>query len=129
MIAIKIANKISKASENLPQNNSEQMSMIKKYLKKDTYLQRKDSKLLMIWDYYNSITLVYQKTINLLDNTPSQPSKYYSLGTYSSNNRTKFKTAILKSRLCNYTDVYTIVSGTITVPSSGKAVVPNIKKA
>ena len=45
----KIADLIFKTSQ---QNNSEtvQMSMIKKYLKKDIYLQKKDITLLMIWD-------------------------------------------------------------------------------
>ena len=42
------------------------MSMIKKYLKKDIYLQKK----------YNSITMEYQKVANLLHNTPNQPTKF-----------------------------------------------------
>ena len=43
----------------------------------------------------------YQKIINLLDNTPNQPSK--------------FKTSMLKSRFCDYSDAYILVKGTITV--------------
>ena len=43
------------------------MSMTKKYLKEDIYLQKKDKKLLMIMEY--------QKRINLLDNTRNQPAK------------------------------------------------------
>ena len=38
-----------------------QMSMTKKYLKKDIYLQKKSRKLLIIWDYCNSIIMEYQK--------------------------------------------------------------------
>ena len=51
-----------------------QMRMIKKHLKKDIHLQKKKKKLLIIWD--NSIIMEYQKTINLLDNTLNQPTKY-----------------------------------------------------
>ena len=43
----------------------------------------------------------YQKITNLLDNTPNQPSK--------------FKTSMLKSRFCDYSDAYILVNGTITV--------------
>ena len=44
-----------------------QMSMIKKYLKKDMYLQMKDRKLFIIYESYNGIIMVYQKIMNLLD--------------------------------------------------------------
>ena len=52
------------------------MSMIKKYLEKDIIPQKKDRKLLIIWDWYNSIIMKYQKIINLLDNTLNQPFKF-----------------------------------------------------
>ena len=52
------------------------MRMIKKYLKKYMYLQKKDRQLLMIWDWYNNIIMENQKMINLLGNTPNQPSKF-----------------------------------------------------
>ena len=42
--------------------------MIKKYLKKCIYFQKKKKKLLIISEY-NSITIEYQKIVNLLDNT------------------------------------------------------------
>ena len=51
----------------------------------------------------------YQTIINLLDNTPNQPSKFRttnwaeindnSRGTYSTNIQIKFKITMLKSRL------------------------------
>ena len=44
------------------------MVMIKKYLKKDMYLKKKDKKLLMNWHWNNSIIMQYQKIINLIDN-------------------------------------------------------------
>ena len=49
--------------------------MMKKYQKKDIYLRRKGRKLLIISDYYKSITTEYQKITNFLGNTPNQPYK------------------------------------------------------
>ena len=43
---------------------------------KDVYLQKKERKLVMIQDQYDSIIIEFQKIINLLDNTPNQPSKF-----------------------------------------------------
>ena len=68
----------------------------------------------------------YQKIANLLDNaSPNQPSKFKiknwvevndeSRGTYNVNNQIKFKSAMLKSSLCDYSDAYILVKGTITV--------------
>ena len=61
----------------------------------------------------------YQKIINLLDNTPNQPTKFRtknwvetnddSGGTYDSNSQIKFKTSILRSSLCEYSDVYMLL--------------------
>ena len=57
--------------------------------------------------------------INLLDNTPNQPTKFRtknwvetnddSGGTYDSNSQIKFKTSILRSSLCEYSDVYMLL--------------------
>ena len=54
----------------------------------------------------------YHKIINLLDNTTNQQSKFRtrnwvemndkSRGTY--NNNIKFKTSMIRSNLCNYSD-------------------------
>ena len=68
----------------------------------------------------------YQKRANLIDdNTLNQPSKFRtrnwveindeSRGAYNVNSQIKFKTTILKSSLCDYSDAYTLVKGTITV--------------
>ena len=56
----------------------------------------------------------YRKIANLIDDTPNQPSKFgtrnwveindESRGAYNVNSQIKFKTAILKSRLCDYSD-------------------------
>ena len=40
--------KITKVSKNSQQNNSEKVKKIRKYLRKDIYLQKKDKKLLII---------------------------------------------------------------------------------
>ena len=68
----------------------------------------------------------YQKIANLInDNTLNQPSKFRtrnwieindeSRGAYNVNSQIKFKTAMLKSSLCDYSDAYILVKGTITV--------------
>ena len=67
----------------------------------------------------------YQKIINLLDNTPNQPSKFRtrkwveinddSRGRYNTNSQIKFKTSVLKSCLCDYSDAYILVKGNITI--------------
>ena len=68
----------------------------------------------------------YQKIANLIDdNTLNQPSKFRtrnwieindeSRGAYNVNSHIKFKTTMLKSSLCGYSDAYILVKGTITV--------------
>ena len=68
----------------------------------------------------------YQKIANLLDdNKSNQPSKFRtknwveindeSRGTYNVNSQIKFKTTMLKSSLCDYSDAYILVKGTITI--------------
>ena len=61
----------------------------------------------------------YQKTANLLGNASNQPSKFKtknwvevndeSRGTYNVNSQINFKTTMLKSRLCDYSDAYILV--------------------
>ena len=54
LIGNKIANKITKASRTLPQNNSEtvknELDVVEKYLGKDIYLQKINRKLMITWD-------------------------------------------------------------------------------
>ena len=67
----------------------------------------------------------YQKLRNFLGNTPNQPTKFrtknwveingYSNGTYNVNCQIKFKTLMLRSSVCDYSDACILVSGTITV--------------
>ena len=67
----------------------------------------------------------YQKIINLLENTTNQATKFRtknwieinddSRGTYNTNIQIKFKTSMLRTSLCDYSDAYILVSGTITI--------------
>ena len=65
----------------------------------------------------------YQKTINLLDTTPNQPTKFrtrhlveindgsqaaYNVKVNNSNN-IKLKTSLMRSNLLDYSDAYTIL--------------------
>ena len=64
-----------------------------------------------------------QAIINLVYNTPSQPSKFKvrvknqveihddARGTYNKDSQIKFKTSGLNSSLCNYSDAYILVNG------------------
>ena len=49
-------------------------------------------------------------------------------GTNKTNNQIKFKTSMLKSSLCDYSDTYVPVTGTIEISNTGRAVAPNNKK-
>ena len=67
----------------------------------------------------------HQKIENLLDNASNQPSKFRtkswfeindeSRGTYPVNRQINFKTSMLRSSLCDYSDAYILVKGNITV--------------
>ena len=43
---------------------------------------------------------------------------------YNINSQIKFKTSIIRSSLCDYSDAYILVSGTVTVPNKGEAANP-----
>ena len=71
----------------------------------------------------------YQKIANLIDDTSNKPCRFRtkswveindeSRGTYNVNSQVKFKTAMLKSSLCDYSDAYILVKGTITITGAG----------
>ena len=72
-----------------------------------------------------------QKIANLIDDTSNQPSKFRtrnwveindeSRGAYNVNSQIKYKTAMLKSSLCDYSDAYIFVKGTISVNNAAAA--------
>ena len=67
----------------------------------------------------------YQKIVNLLDDTTNQLSKFRtrncveindeSRGTYNVSSQIKFRTSLIRSNLFSYSDVYIIVSETVTI--------------
>ena len=73
----------------------------------------------------------YQKIANLLDDASNQPSKFKtknwaevndeSRWIYNLNTQIRFKTSMLKSSLCHYSDAYILVKGTITVNNTADA--------
>ena len=67
----------------------------------------------------------YQKIANLIDDASNQLSKFKtknlvevndeSRGTYNVNGQIKFKTTMLKSSLCDYSDAYILVKEKIAI--------------
>ena len=67
----------------------------------------------------------YHKIINLLDNTPNQPTTFKAKNwveinddareTYNKDSQIKFKTSMLVPCLCDYSDAYILVKGTISI--------------
>ena len=84
----------------------------------------------------------YQKIANLIDDDASnQPSKFRTRnwieindeprGVYNVNSQIKFKTTMLKFSLCDYSDAYILVKGTISANNTvaaGAAVNNNDRK-
>ena len=86
----------------------------------------------------NSKIMEYQKIIQLLDNTPNQPTKFRTKnwveinddvrGINKTDSQIKFKTSMLEpslcdyndAYLCDYSDAYILVKGTISIaPQKG----------
>ena len=67
----------------------------------------------------------YQKIANLLNDESNKPSKFRTRnwveinddvrGEYSHDEQIRFKTAMLRSSLCDYSDAYILVKGNISV--------------
>ena len=67
----------------------------------------------------------YQKIANLLNDETNQPYKFRTRNwveingaardTYSSNKQIKFKTSMLRSSLCDYSEAYILIKGNIAV--------------
>ena len=79
----------------------------------------------------------YQKIANLLADESNKPFKFRTRkwveinddirGAYSPNKQIRFKTAMLRSSLCHYSDAYILVKGNITVNSTAAATNTNKK--
>ena len=73
----------------------------------------------------------YRKIANLIDDASNQPSKFRtknwveindeSRRIYNVNSQIKFKTTMLKSSLCDYSDAYVLAKGTIAVSNTAAA--------
>ena len=73
----------------------------------------------------------YRKIANLIDDASNQPSKFRtknwveindeSRRKYNVNSQIKFKTTMLKSSLCDYSDAYVLAKGTIAVSNTAAA--------
>ena len=73
----------------------------------------------------------YQKIANLLDSASNKPSKFRTRnwveinddirGAYSPNKQIRFKTTMLRSSLCDYSDAYILLKGNITVNNTAAA--------
>ena len=82
----------------------------------------------------------YQKISNLLDSASNKPPKFRARnwveinddirGSYCPNKQIRFKTAMLRSSLCDYSDAYILVKGNISVDNNAGAgaVANNINK-
>ena len=74
----------------------------------------------------------YKKTVNLLDTTSDSVPRFItkrwveihdqSNNIYSTNKQIRFQTSMLLSKLCDYSDAYIVVKGTITVADPNDAV-------
>ena len=73
----------------------------------------------------------YQKIVNLLNDASNKPFKFRTRnwveinddvrGAYSPNKQIRFKTAMIRSSLCDYSDAYILVKGNITVNNTAGA--------
>ena len=73
----------------------------------------------------------YEKIANLLGDASNKTSKFKtrkwieinddSIGTYNAGSQIRFKTTMLKHNLCDYSDAYIHVKGTITVNDTAAA--------
>ena len=71
----------------------------------------------------------YQKIANLIDGASDRPSKFRtknwiemndeSRGTCNANSQINFKTTMLRSSLCDYSNAYILVKGKITITGAG----------
>ena len=78
----------------------------------------------------------YQKIANLLNDGSNKPSKFRTRnwveindearGTYSPNKQIKFKTSMLRSGLCDYSDAYILIKENITVNNTAGSVLLQI---
>ena len=72
---------------------------------------------------YQKTCYAIHQTIQL--NLEQKKTNDESHGVYNTNGQIRFKTSMLKSSLCDYSNAYVLVKGNITVANTGPAEVPN----
>ena len=100
--------------------------------KKFTHHQKKDSKLLMI--FWHHIKMEYQKLTNLLDTKSDNVPRFITKkwvevhdqsgsadDRYKPSKQIRFKTSMLRSDLCNFSDAYIVAKETTTVADPNDA--------
>ena len=80
----------------------------------------------------------HQNIIKFLDNTLNQPTKFRtknwvginddSSARHNTGSQTRFKTSILRSSLCYYSDAYIFAKGTIIITNTGTQTAQNNKQ-
>ena len=107
--------------------------------KKFTFHQKKDNKLLMTWDcfehkmWHHCKKTEFQRIVNFLETNSNDKDlprfvtkkwiKVYdqSEKNYNPNKEIRIKTSMLRSDLCDFSDAYIVVKGTITVTDPDNA--------
>ena len=132
LVGNKIANKIISVSKKSSTENSKKsenynVNSETKAPKIDIYLQKKIQQIIGELRLVNYVIMEYQKITNALN----QPSKFRTKnfleindelrGTYNTNAQIKFKTTILISSVCDYSDDYILAKGNITVNNTAAA--------
>ena len=79
-------------------------------------------------EYQEMITLLDQFHHLDLDQKIRLDINDDSRGSYNTNSKVKFKTLMLKSSLCDYSDVYILAKGIKTFLNAGTTASPNNRK-
>ena len=128
LIGNKIADKITSASKK-SQNEEIQSDEVNNEIPKERYISPKERRKIIDELKLTNVIIEYQKIANLIDDTSNQPSKFRTRNwveineesriAYNVDSQIKFKTTMLKSSLCDYSDAYILVKGTITITGAG----------
>ena len=130
LIGNKIADTITSASKK-SQNEEIQSNGVNNKIPKERYISPKERQNIIDELKLTHIIMEYQKIANLIDDTSNQPSKSRtkswveindeSRGAHNVNSQIKFKTTMLKSSLCDCSDAYILVKGTISISNTAAA--------
>ena len=138
LICNKIADRITKSARNKAQKEDDR---IMEEMQEIIIPPEKRDQIVKDLNYsnYNTYKMEYDKINNLLlseDNESEKLSKFATReyvrvnslsNTYNENKSIRFKTPMLRSNLCDYSDAYILVKGTITVTAPGANNANNIR--